>query len=212
MSAKAGCFGPFSGRSIISFMQRLRREITRFERGARYSMTLMRAMFRAEQRRFMHEALAFCRSLPHRLDQSLPAALLEMTPAPAPVAAQTLDSDTVRAIVDALTAFGAGRPLGICLRRSLARYHFLRRAGLPVTVVFGARRLGDGIGGHAWLTLNGEPYHELPQHYQNYAVMFTFPSDGESPASAADGRTLPADASKNGATGWLGQETGQSNP
>ena len=174
MSAKVGCFGPFSGRSIISCVQRLRREITRFERGARYSVTLMRAMFRAEQRRFMHEALAFCRSLPSRLDQPLPAALVQMTPVPA---AQTLDNDTIRTIVDALTAFGAGRPLGICLRRSLARYHFLRRAGLPVVVVFGARRLGDGIGGHAWLTLDGEPYHELPQHYQNYAVMFTYPAE-----------------------------------
>ncbi|MEZ4768372.1 MAG: lasso peptide biosynthesis B2 protein [Caldilineales bacterium] len=155
-------------------MQRLRREITRFERGARYSVTLMLAMLRADQRHFLHEALAFCRSLPRQLDQPLPAALVQMTPVPA---AQTLDSDTIRRIVDALTAFGAGRPLGICLRRSLGRYHFLRRAGLPVVVVFGARRLGDGIGGHAWLTLDGEPYHELLQSYQNYAVMFTFPAD-----------------------------------
>ncbi len=150
----------------------MRREITRFERGARFSMTLTRAMFQTDQRRLMHEALAFCRSLPRRLDQPLPAALQEMTPS---TALQTLDTDTIRAIIDALTAFGAGRPLGICLRRSLARYYFLRRAGLPVVVVFGARRLGDGIGGHAWLTLDGAPYHELPQHYQTYAVMFSYP-------------------------------------
>lgn len=167
----------------MSFVQRLRRFVTRVERGARYSVTLILAMFQTEQRRVVREALDFCRSLPRRLDQPLPAALLAMTPLATP---QTLDNDTIRAIVDALTAFGAGRPLGICLRRSLARYYFLRQAGLPVTVNFGARRLGEGIGGHAWLTLNGEPYHEQPEHYLNYALMFTFPA-GELPQTAASG-------------------------
>ena len=172
--------------------------MTRVERGARYSVTLIRAMFQSEQRRFLHEALGFARSLPERLNQPLPAALLAMTPQPAP---QSLDNDTIRAIADALTAFGAGRPLGICLRRSLTRYHFLRRAGLPVTVVFGARRLGDGIGGHAWLVLDGQPYHELPQHYQNYAVMFTYPAADQPPDPASrlpatpEGRIASADAS-----------------
>lgn len=174
MAVNVGCFGPFDGRGIITFVQQLRRGITRFKRGVRYSAILALAMVHTQKRHFLHEALAFCRSLPRRLNQPLPAALVQMTPVPA---AQTLDSDTIRGIVDALTAFGAGRPLGICLRRSLARYHFLRRAGLPVVVVFGARRLGEGIGGHAWLTLDGVPYYELPQHYQNYAVMFTFPAE-----------------------------------
>ena len=59
---------------------------------------------------------------------------------------------------------------------AILRYYFLRRAGLPVSVVFGARRRGDGIGGHAWLTLNGAPYHELPEHYREFAVMFAYPS------------------------------------
>lgn len=196
--AKANRFGRFARKGIITVMQRLRREKTRVERGARYSVMLTRAMFQPEQRRFVYESLAFARSLPRRLDQPLPAALLAMTPAPVP---QSLDNDTIRGIADALTAFGAGRPLGICLRRSLTRYHFLRRAGLPVVVYFGARRLGDGIGGHAWLVLDGEPYHELPQHYLNYAVMYTYPAAGESPTSAPrppgtpDGRIASADAS-----------------
>ena len=106
------------------------------------------------------------------MSPGLPAALAELTPAPAP---QPLDTDTIRQIADALTAFGAGRPLGICLRRSLLRYYFLRRAGLPVVVHFGARRLGERIGGHAWLTLNGQPYYEAPEHYLNYALMFSYP-------------------------------------
>ena len=106
------------------------------------------------------------------MDSPLPAALAELTPASAP---QPLDTDTIRQIADALTAFGAGHPLGICLRRSLLRYYFLRRAGVPVVVNFGARRLGERIGGHAWLTLDGQPYYEAPEHYLNYALMFSYP-------------------------------------
>lgn len=50
---------------------------------------------------------------------------------------------TIRTMVDATTAFGAGRPLGISLRRSLLRYYFLRRAGLPLVIHF-ARQAGRG--------------------------------------------------------------------
>lgn len=115
------------------------------------------------------------------MDAPLPAALAALTPQPAP---QRLEAATIRQIVDALSAFGAGRPLGICLRRSLLRYHFLRRAGLPVVVHFGARRLGERIGGHAWLTLDGQPYYETPEHYLNYVLMFSYPeAQAGSPSS-----------------------------
>jgi len=150
------------------FQQTLRRA----QRGARYSLVLIAALVDPPRRRFIYEALALARELPACMDSPLPAALAELTPAPAP---QPLDTDTIRQIADALTAFGAGRPLGICLRRSLLRYYFLRRAGLPVVVHFGARRLGERIGGHAWLTLNGQPYYEAPEHYLNYALMFSYP-------------------------------------
>lgn len=146
--------------------------LVRLKRGAFYSAFLARAALDPAQRQLIGEALALARELPTRLEQPLPAALEALTPA---AQAQTLDAYTIRRIVDALTAFGAGRPLGICLRRSLMRYYFLRRAGLPVVVHFGARRLGDGIGGHAWLTLDGRPYHEQPEHYLEYVVMFSYP-------------------------------------
>ncbi len=84
----------------------------------------------------------------------------------------------MRRIVDALTACGAGRPLGICLRRSLLRYYFLRRAGLPLVIHFGARRLGDDIAGHAWLSLDGQPYHERPEHTQLHTLMWSYPPAG----------------------------------
>lgn len=153
-------------------MPAIRRIFERFRRGLAYSATLAAAMADRRRRAFLREALALARELPGRLEQPLPEALHALTPPPQP---QLLERAIMRQIVDALTAFGAGRPLGICLRRSLLRYHFLRRAGLPVTVHFGARRLGDGLGGHAWLTVDGQPYHEQPEHYLNYTVMWSFP-------------------------------------
>jgi hypothetical protein len=157
-------------------MSSLEQGFSRVAHGLRYAATLLKAMPRPASRQLVREALMLGRRLPAQLDQPLPNALATLTPAPTP---QALDPQAIREIVDALTAFGAGRPLGICLRRSLLRYHFLRRAGLPVVVNFGARRLGDALGGHAWLTLNGEPYHEPPENYQRYALMLSFPQDTE---------------------------------
>lgn len=153
-------------------MPTLSRALVRLRRGVSYSAVLAAATADPARRRLMREAAGLARELPGRLDQPLPAAMQALTPVPSE---QPLDVQTIRQIVDALTAFGAGRPLGICLRRSLLRYHFLRRAGLPVVVHFGARRLGEGIGGHAWLTLNGQPYHEQPEHYREYLVMYSYP-------------------------------------
>lgn len=153
-------------------MATMRRAALRFRRALGYGLLLVAAMVDGPRRRFVRDVLLLARALPSRLDQPLPAAMHALTPASEP---QPLDNETMRQIVDALTAFGAGRPLGICLRRSLLRYHFLRRAGLPLVVHFGARRLGEEIGGHAWLTLDGRPYHERPEHYQSYTVMWSYP-------------------------------------
>lgn len=155
-------------------MSGLRRFLLRVRRGFVYSAVLAAAVVDSQRRRFVREALAVARELPGRLEQPLPVALQALTPLAGP---QPLDHDTMRQIVDALTAFGAGRPLGICLRRSLLRYHFLRRAGLPLVVHFGARRLGETLGGHAWLTLDGLPYHEQPEHYRGYTLMWSFPDE-----------------------------------
>jgi hypothetical protein len=154
-------------------MSVLRRILVRARRGLAYSAVLAAAMADGRRRHFVRETLILARELPGRLDQPLPAALQALTP---PAQPQFLNHNTMRQIVDALTAFGAGRPLGICLRRSLLRYHFLRRAGLPLVIHFGARRLGDDIGGHAWLTLDGQPYHERSEDYQAHTLMWSYPS------------------------------------
>lgn len=149
-----------------------RRSMARLRSGTGYSLVLLAAVLSPERRRLLSEVLALGSRLAQELDRPLLLALDDLTPVPE---SQVLDPEAIRQVVDAATAFGVGRPLGICLRRSLLRYHFLRRAGVPVVVHFGARRLGDGMGGHAWLTLRGEPYHELREHYENYALMLSFP-------------------------------------
>lgn len=98
---------------------------------------------------------------------------------PAPQSEYPLQENEVRQLADAVAAWHVRSPLGICLRRSLLRYHFLREANVPVKIIFGARfkqaEEGDGIGGHAWLTLNNLPYYENPNDYEGFVEMYQYP-------------------------------------
>jgi hypothetical protein len=61
----------------------------------------------------------------------------------------------------------------------MARFHFLRRAGVPLVINFGARFKGGladrQVTGHAWVTLDGQAYHEDGENYQGFTVMLQFP-------------------------------------
>lgn len=151
--------------ALSVFLQRLRH-------GVLHSLVLLAALASGPRRRLWREARALARTLPAQLEHPLPAAMQALTPAAVP---SPLDADAIRRIVDAVAAWGGGRPLGSCLRRSLLRYYFLQRAGLPVVVTFGARRRSDALNGHAWLTLHGQPYYEQPEHYHPYTVMWSYP-------------------------------------
>lgn len=155
-------------------MRILLRTVMRLQRLLSYTRTLLVAVLVPSQRQLLRQVLRVGRRLPYLLEQPLPEALAQLTPQPA---GSELAPATIRQIVDAATAFGIGRPLGICLRRSLLRYYFLRRAGLPLVVHFGARREESELSGHAWLTLAGQPYHEPPQQHQGYIVMFSYPEE-----------------------------------
>jgi len=146
-------------------------------RAARHSAVLAQAALSRRRRKLVRQMVTFSRSLPARFDQPLPQMMAQLTPA-APLAG-ALPPNTVRRLADAVAAWHLRSPLGICLRRSLLRYHFLRQAGLPVQIVFGARLKpgaeGGGVGGHAWLTLHGHPYHEDPADMRGFAEMFVYP-------------------------------------
>jgi hypothetical protein len=140
-------------------------------------MTLFLAWWSPDRRVLLRRMIAFEKTLPARFDQPLPVMMADLTPDTR--SESSLPADQVRQLADAVAAWRFQSPLGICLRRSLVRYHFLREMGVPVAIVFGARikreSEGGGVGGHAWLTLNGRPYYEDPQNYRDFVTMFTYP-------------------------------------
>jgi hypothetical protein len=108
--------------------------------------------------------------------RGLPAVLAAHTPAAADL---PLPPPAVRRLADAAALFERGSPLGLCLRRSLVRYHFLRRAGVPLVVNFGVRFKHNeperDLTGHAWVTLDGRPYYEDGENYRGFTVMLQHP-------------------------------------
>lgn len=134
-----------------------------------------------EQRALFREAQSFVRILPERLKEPLPAAVKKMEsnlPAKRP---DPQKEKFTRNLADLAVLLHRSSPLGICMRRSLTRYYFLRREGLPVHVHFGARFVNGKpdreITGHAWLTLDGKPYYEPSKNWRGFTVMLSFPKE-----------------------------------
>ncbi len=142
--------------------------------------TLTVLLFDAQQRRLFADMRAFARCLPAALEAPLAQALASFIP---PATDPRLPTSVLRRLADLTALLDRGSPLGLCLRRSLVRYHFLRRAGLPLVLNFGARFKGGvadrEITGHAWLTLEGEPYFEEGENYRGFTAMLRYPQGGE---------------------------------
>ena len=64
---------------------------------------------------------------------------------------------------------------GNCFPRALSLYRYARRYGVPVDFHCGVRKSGTSLDGHAWLMLSAEPFMEPTQHWQTFAVTFSFP-------------------------------------
>jgi len=137
-------------------------------------------LFDARQRRLFGEMRAFARRLPQALAAPLPEALAALT---SPTSDLGLPTSALRRLADLAALLDRRSPLGLCLRRSLVRYHFLRRAGLPLVLNFGARFKGGvadrEIAGHAWVTLEGQPYFEDGENWKGFTVMLKYPRSGE---------------------------------
>jgi len=149
----------------------------RLRRGGRHTLTLLQVLPSAAKRRLLRRMIYFSRALAHEFDKPLPEMMAHLTPDPQ--AQPAIAWETTRQLADAVAAWHIHSSLGICLRRSLLRYYFLREANLPVQITFGARFKADseggGIGGHAWLLLNDEPYYENPGDYKGFARIYTYP-------------------------------------
>lgn len=136
----------------------------------------------APQRALLAEMRRFCRQLPQRLQAPLDEALPALTPSLR--ASPGGNADTVRRLADLAALLERRSPLGLCLRRSLVRFHFLRRAGVPVVLHCGARLLpaqtpagaARRLTGHAWLTLDDQPYHEAAEDWRGFTVLLSHPA------------------------------------
>ena len=141
-------------------------------------ITLPALLFDAHRRRLFAEMRTFARGLPAALSAPLPQALATLTP-PTSNLQSPISVSTLRRLADLTALLGRRSPLGLCLRRSLVRYHFLRRAGLPLVLNFGARfKSGQPdreITGHAWVTLHGQPYFEDGENYRGFTGMLQYP-------------------------------------
>ena len=97
-------------------------------------------LWSAQRRQKYSEMARFSRVLPARLNAPLPEALAALTPL---TTVEKPISDTqetlIRELADLAALIDRRSPLGLCLRRSLTRYYYLRKAGYPVKIHFGAR-------------------------------------------------------------------------
>lgn len=65
-----------------------------------------------------------------------------------------------------------------CLERSLLTYRFLAQRGADPLLFIGVRKGEDGVLGHAWVTVNGEPVYEAADELTDYATVVTFGAAG----------------------------------
>jgi len=151
-------------------------------RGLEYLGTAVRALPSAASRGALAEAWRIERALPRWLaTEPLPQLMAHLDKEAHPTCLLS-DRTMLTRLADAAVGLDYTSPLGICLRRSLVRYVLLRRAGTGVVVHFGARKgAGSGrnrIAGHAWLTLDGRPYAEERENYLGFAVIYSYPTEG----------------------------------
>lgn len=138
----------------------------------------------ARQRALFVELRTFGRRLPAVLEQPLPQAMAEITPEVGP---SEWSADELREFADVAALMDRDSPLALCLRRSLTRYRVLRQAGIPVVVQFGAKRAGARrtapLTGHAWLTLDGAPYHEPDDRWVGFTPTYRYPPSADVPGT-----------------------------
>jgi hypothetical protein len=122
--------------------------------------------------------LAFAWSVEPRFRrEALPDYLRSITPARASGGPPLRPDEMTRVIANVLR-WKRGRLNHGCFVRSLTRYHFLRRLGLPVTFHLGVEPgPGDEAArSHAWLCLDGRPYLETEAaRIAGYRPLFAWP-------------------------------------
>ena len=83
-------------------------------------------------------------------------------------------AQVIRAVESAL-AFGPPLVRPRCLTRGLTLYYFLRRAGMDLTLCFGAGWRSGQFSGHCWLVKDGAPYLEAGDPRSRFVLMYSLP-------------------------------------
>jgi len=147
------------------------------------AISLSPFLFSSKHRALLREMRSFCESLPMKLKPSLIEGLRLIDPRRTQSDTKEFNEDTVRNFADLAALLDRRSPLGLCLRRSLTRYYFLRQADVPLVIRFGAKfvngKADREITGHAWLTLNDSPYYEEDENWRGFTVMMSYPTNEE---------------------------------
>lgn len=80
--------------------------------------------------------------------------------------------------VEMVRAFGSPLVRPTCLTRGVTHYFFLRRAGLPVSLFFGAATQNGKLvqaNGHCWLVKDGEPFLENSDPREKFLTIYKLP-------------------------------------
>jgi hypothetical protein len=89
--------------------------------------------------------------------------------------ARDVRANAVTNVERALGIVGRVRPQS-CLTRGITRFVLLRRAGIPVELVFGVCASAGNEGGHCWLEVDGEPYLETTDPREAFPEVFRVPA------------------------------------
>jgi hypothetical protein len=133
-----------------------------------------------DQRMLFSEMRHFAEGLPLRLKTPIEQAMAELSKESLLGLPDLLTENQVRNLADFSAIMYRQGSIGYCLQRSLTRYHYLRRIGLPLIIHFGARTAEAddlALSGHAWLSYNGEPYYEHEDNWKGYTIMLSFPRE-----------------------------------
>jgi len=133
------------------------------------------------RRRLYGEMVAFQKRLPHLMALPVREAMTVLSEMEQSEFSPSQSELEVRRLADTVAATGSADDLGLCLRRSLLRFHFLAPHRLPLRLHFGARLnhldADHPLAGHAWLTLAGIPYYEEESNWRGFEIFYSYPDD-----------------------------------
>lgn len=121
--------------------------------------------------------LLFAAAVPWLAKLGLPRLETWLVPRRALSAPAPADVQKIIDYTDAALQFGRPLVRAKCLTRGVTLYYFLSRTGVDLTLVFGATSVDGQFSAHCWLVRDGMPFAEEPDPGDQYAVLYTIPTN-----------------------------------